>query len=98
MAIDRYKLLRGETRGKRGEGITLYIREGMCEEQSVKNDQEQVESIWGKVRDRQQRELCGWGLLCYRPLDQAETGNEAILLHLQEVFAGSHPAGELQPP
>jgi len=47
VAIDSYKLLRRDTQGKRGEGITLYIRKGIeCEELPMKNGQEQVESLW----------------------------------------------------
>jgi len=46
---------------------------------------------------RQQRETCG---VYYRPPDEGELTDEAFFSQLQEAsrFAGSRPAGGLQPP
>ena len=44
---DSYKLLRRDRWGRRGESVALYIKEEIkCEELSLKNGHEQVESLW----------------------------------------------------
>ena len=52
VAIDGYRLFRRGTWGKRGGGIALYIKKSIqCEELSLKNSHEQVESLWVRIRD-----------------------------------------------
>jgi len=53
MAIDGYRLFRRDRWGKRGGGIALYIKKSIqCEELSLKNSHEQLESLWIRIRDR----------------------------------------------
>ena len=52
-AIDGYRLFRRDRQGRRGGGVALYIKKWIdCEELSLKNSQEQVESLWVRIRDR----------------------------------------------
>jgi len=46
MAIDGYRLFRRDRQGKKCGGIVLYIKKSIqCEELSLKNGHEQVESL-----------------------------------------------------
>jgi len=55
-AIDGYRLLRKDRRGRRGRGIALYIKKCIeCEDLSLKNSQEQVEILWVRIRDQGNR-------------------------------------------
>ncbi|GAB0190587.1 mitochondrial enolase superfamily member 1 [Grus japonensis] len=48
-AINGYRLFRRDRRGRRGRRVALYIKKCIdCEELSLKNSHEQVESLWGK--------------------------------------------------
>jgi len=53
VAIDGYRLFRRDRQGRRGGGIALYIKKSIqCEELSLKNSHEQVESLWVRSNDR----------------------------------------------
>ncbi|PKU42055.1 hypothetical protein llap_7636 [Limosa lapponica baueri] len=53
VAIDGYKLFRRDRQGRRGRGVALYVKERIeGEEMSLKNSQEEVESLWVGTRDR----------------------------------------------
>ena len=46
VAIDGYRLFRRDRRGRRGGGVALYVKKWIdCEELSLKNGHEQVESL-----------------------------------------------------
>ncbi|KAK4807081.1 hypothetical protein QYF61_018422 [Mycteria americana] len=46
-AINGYRLFRRDRQGRRGGGVALYIKKWIdCEELSLKNSHEQVESLW----------------------------------------------------
>jgi len=54
--MDGYRLFGRDRRGRRGRRIALYIKISIqCEEVSLKNSHEQVQSLWAKVRDRGNR-------------------------------------------
>ena len=39
--------------GRKGGGVAFYVREWIdCEELPLRNTQEQVESLWVRIRDR----------------------------------------------
>jgi len=85
MAIDGYRLFRRDRRAKRGGGIALYIEKSIpCEELSLKNSHEQVESLWVRIRDRGNKGNLVVDV-CYRPPDQEETTDQAVFLQLQEA-------------
>jgi len=57
MVINGYRLFRRERQEKRGGGVSLYIKKSIqCEELSLKNSREQVESLVKNQRQKQQRE------------------------------------------
>lgn len=83
--IKGYKLFRRDRQGKRGGGVTLYIKRWIeCEELPLKNSHKQVESLWVKIRDRTNKGHLMVGVY-YRPPDQGEPVDVAILLQLEEV-------------
>jgi len=84
VAINGYRLFRRDRQAKRGGGLALYIKKSIqCEELSLKNSDEQVESLW--VRDRGNKGNLVVGV-CYTPPDQGEPTDEAFLLQLQEAL------------
>ncbi|PKU34569.1 mitochondrial fission process protein 1 [Limosa lapponica baueri] len=79
------------------EGVALYTKKLIgCEELSLKNTHEQVESLWVRIRDGGNKRNLVVGVY-YRPPDQGDPTDETFLLQLQEL-ADSRPAGGLQPP
>ena len=83
--MNSYKMFRRDRRGRRRGGVAIYIRKEIeCEELSLKNNGEQVKSLWVTARDRGSK-----GSLVitvnYRPLDQAEPVDEAFYLQLREA-------------
>jgi len=85
MTIYGYRLFRRDRWGKIGGGIALYIKKSIqCEELSLKNSHEQVESLWVTIRDRGNRRNLVVGVY-YRPPDQGEPADEACFLKLQEA-------------
>jgi len=96
--MNGYRLFRREGRGKRGGGIALYIRKSVqCEELSLNNSHEQVESLWLTIRDRGNKE----NLVVSVYYRQGEPTDEAFFLQLLEAFSSqslvSLPIGEFQP-
>ena len=84
-AIDGYKLFRRDRRGRRGREVALYVKKWIdCEELSLKNSHEQVESLWVRIRDRGNKGNLVVGVY-YRAPDQGEPIDEAFLLQLQEA-------------
>ena len=50
VALDGYRLFRRDRRGRRGGGVALYIKKTLqSEELSLKNNHEQVESLWVRI-------------------------------------------------
>jgi len=85
MVIDGYRLFRRDRWGKRGGGIALYIKKSIeCEELSLKNSHEQVESLWVRIRDRGEKGNLVMGAY-YRLPDQGEPADEAFFCQLQEA-------------
>ncbi|KAK4806906.1 hypothetical protein QYF61_012627 [Mycteria americana] len=85
VAIDGYRLFRRDRQGRRGGGVALYVKKWIeCEELSLKNSHEQVESLWVRIRDRGNKGNLVVGV-SYRPPDQGEPIDEAFLLQLQEA-------------
>ncbi|KAK4824986.1 hypothetical protein QYF61_022512 [Mycteria americana] len=85
-AIDGYRLFRRGRQGRRGRGIALYIKKWIeCEDLSLKNSHEQVESLWVRIRNRGNKGNLVVGVY-YRPPNLGEPIDEAFLLHLQEAL------------
>jgi len=85
VAINGYRLLRRDRRGRRGGDVALYVKESIpCEELSLKNSHEQVESPWVSIRDRGNKANLMAGVY-YRLPDQGEPIDKAFLLQLQEA-------------
>jgi len=52
VAINGYRLFRMDRRGRRGRGVARYIKKWLdCDELSLKNSHNQVESLWVRIRD-----------------------------------------------
>ncbi|PKU35646.1 egf-like repeat and discoidin i-like domain-containing protein 3 [Limosa lapponica baueri] len=82
--VDREAVQKGQGR-KEGGGVALYIKKWLeCEELSLKNSHEQVESLWVRIRDRGNKGNLVVGVY-YRPPDQGEPIDEAFLLQLQKA-------------
>ena len=51
--IEGYWLFRRDRQGRKGGGVALYVKDRVdCEELILRNSQEQVESLWVRIRDR----------------------------------------------
>jgi len=80
MVVDGCRLFRRERWGKRGGGVSHYIKKSIqCEELSLKNNHEQVGSLWVRIRDRGNKRNLVVGA-CYRPPDQGEPTAEVFIL------------------
>ncbi|PKU42601.1 mitochondrial fission process protein 1 [Limosa lapponica baueri] len=56
VAIDGYRLFRRDRRRRKHSDIALYIKKWIkSEELSQKNSHDQVESIWVRIRDRENK-------------------------------------------
>jgi len=85
VAIDGYRLFRRDRRGRRGGGVILYVKKWIeCEELSLKNSQEQVESLWVRIRDGGNKGNLVVGAY-YRLPDRGEPTDEAFFLQLQKA-------------
>ena len=82
----------------RGRGIVLHVKEWIdCTELSLKNSNEQVESLWIKIRGQANKGDIMVGVY-YRPPDQGKPVDEAFLLLVREASHVSDPAAGLQSP
>ena len=100
VAIDGYRLFRRDRQGRRGKGFGLYFRKRIkCEELSLKNSHEQVESLWVRIKDQGNQGNLVVGAY-YRPPDQGKPIDEASLLQLQEASCSQAPTlqGHFNPP
>jgi len=100
VTINYYRLFRRDRRGKRGGGVAFYINISIqCEELSLKNSHEQVESLSVRIRDRGKKRNLVVSVY-YRPPDQWEPTDKAFFLQAAGGFTltVSCPAGGLQPP
>ena len=81
--MDGYKLFRRDRRGRKGGGVSLYIKEFFdVEEPGVGNDK--VECLWKRLRGK----ACRGDILvgvCYRPPHQDEEMGEAFCEQLAKV-------------
>ena len=69
---------------RRGRGVALCVKEWRdCEELTLRSSQEQVDSLWIKIRDEIKGKLVV--KVHYRPPDQEDSVDEVFLLQLQEV-------------
>lgn len=83
VTINGYRLFRRHRR-KRGGGVAPYIKRWIeCEEMSLKNSHEQVESLWVKIRHQgnKRKQVVGD---YYRFPDHGEPIDKALLLQLWE--------------
>jgi len=79
------RLFRRDRRGRRGGGVALYIKKALqSEELSLKNNHEQVESLWVRTGERDNKRNLVVGVY-YRPPDQEELIDEVFFLQLQEA-------------
>jgi len=99
VAINGDRLFRRDRQGKSGGGVVLYIKKSIqSEELSLKNSQEQVESLWVRIRDQSNKGNLALGVY-YRLPNKREPSDKAFFLQLQTALRSqSHPAGGLQPP
>ena len=85
VVIDGHRLFRRDRWGKRGGSLDVCIKKSIqCEELSLKNSHEKVESLWVRIRHRGNKGNLVVGVY-YRLLDQGEPIDEAFFLQLQEV-------------
>jgi len=75
------------TGGERGGGdIALYIKESIqCEELSLKNSHEQVESLWVRTKDQGNQGNLVAGVY-YRPPNKGRPSDKAFFLHLRAAL------------
>ena len=86
VAIDSYKLFRGDRQGRRSGDIALYIKDEIeCEELPLKNGHGQAESLCVRVRGWGNKGNLVIGVYCRRP-GQTEPVDEAFFLQLQEAL------------
>ncbi|GAB0179484.1 hypothetical protein GRJ2_000413700 [Grus japonensis] len=84
-AINGYKLFRRDRQGRRDRGCFLYVKKWIdYTELSLKNSDEQDESLWVKIRVQANKGNLVAGVY-YRLPDQGEPVDEAFLLQLQET-------------
>jgi len=89
MAI-KYSEKTGRKEGYRKE-VALYVKEWInCTEQSLKNSDEYVESLWTKVKVQANKGKLMVGVYCTQP-DQQEPVGEVFLLQLQEASCSQAP-------
>ena len=85
VGLDGYRLFRRDRQGRRGGGVALYLKKTLqSEELSLKNNHEQVGSLWVRIRERGNQGNLVVGVY-YRPPDQEELIDEAFFLQLQEA-------------
>ena len=83
-AINGYRLFRRD-RGRRGGGVALYLKKWIdCEELSLKNSHEPVESLWVRNGDRGNKGNFVVGVH-YRLPDRGGPTDKAFLLQLREA-------------
>ena len=81
-----YLLLRGDRLGRKAGGVALCVEEWIDhEELPLRNSDEQVESLWVRIRDRTNKGYPVVGVY-YRLPDQGEPADEAFFLQLQKVL------------
>lgn len=101
-AIERYKLFRRDSQGRRHRGVALYVKKLIdCEELLLRNSHGQIESLWVKVKDWPNKGCLVVGVY-YKPPDQ---GPKACWWGLTASAVGSimlacflPDGGGLQPP
>jgi len=72
VALDGYRLFRRDRQGKRGGGFALHIKKTLQnEELFLKNNHEQVESLWVRIGERGNKGNLVVGVY-YRPPDQED--------------------------
>ena len=73
-----YRLFRKDRQGRRGGGVTLYVKDQLeCMELRLGLDEEPTESLWVKIKGRAGTGDVTVGV-CYRPPDQDERAGEAL--------------------
>ena len=75
-AMDGYKLFRKDSKGRRGGGVALYVKE-CFEVIELMTGDNKVESLWVKIRGRADKADILVGI-CYRPPNQGEETDEEI--------------------
>jgi len=81
--MDGYKQFRRHRRGKRGDGVSLYVRDCFnCIELDDCDDK--VECLWVKMRGKANKADILLGV-CYRPHNQDEEADEIFCRRLAEV-------------
>ncbi len=74
-----------DRQGKKGRRVAFRIKKWIdCEEIPLKNSQEQVESLWVKIRDGTNKGQLVIRIY-YRQPDQGDPVDKVFLLRLQEV-------------
>jgi len=72
-----YWLVRRDRQGRKGGGVALYVKERIdCKELLLRNSQEQVESLWVKIRGRTNKDQVVIGIYHMLP-DHGEPDNNA---------------------
>ncbi|PKU39070.1 nedd4-binding protein 2-like 2 [Limosa lapponica baueri] len=84
VAIEGYKLFRRDRQGRSGRAVALYVKEWIECKMSLKNSQEEVESLWVGIRDRGNKGNLLVGVY-YRLPYEGQPIDEAFLLQLQEA-------------
>jgi len=90
--IEGYKLFRRYRQGRRGEGLALYFNKWIdCEELPLRNSNDQVESLWVKIREETSK-----GRLVarvnYRLPHHGDLVDTAFLLQLQNASCLQAPS------
>lgn len=78
IGVEGYKLYRRDTQGRKGGGVALYVKKLIDGEAlTLRNSQEQVGSLWVKIKDRTNKGHFVVGVY-YRPPDQGESVDEVF--------------------
>jgi len=92
-----YRLFRKDRQGRRGGGVTLYVKEQLeCMELRLGMDEEPTENLWVKIKGRAGASDTTVGV-CYRTPDQDEGADEALYRQIGEV-SRSKALVLMQPP
>lgn len=88
--IEGYTLFRRDKQGRRGERVALYLKKWIdSKELPLKNNHEQVESLWGKISHQTNKGHLVVGVF-YRLLMKGKPLDEAFSLHRQEALCSQN--------
>ncbi|TRZ14453.1 hypothetical protein HGM15179_012649 [Zosterops borbonicus] len=82
-ALDGYKLFRRDKSGRRGGGVTLYIKEAF-DAKGIETKEDGVECLWVRIKGKANKADILLGV-CYRPPNQEEEVDNLLYKQLENV-------------